>query len=307
MSPSNIFPTPRPFPKGSHEQKVYEFYRHGAGNFGDFHGGYLNFGLWEDDVRNYVEAAGKLVHRLGDLLKLTPESRLLDVACGMGPQDVYLVRNFGVRSIDALDLLPEHLAHAERRIREAGFQELIRLHHGTATELPFGNESFSHVLCIEGLVHFNTRGKFFRECRRVLQPGGRIAFADYAARREPRNILERGLLRLVTRLWYIPYENAETPEKYRSRLEDLGFEEVRVHAIGEQVIPGYCREQARPECIAELTRIRGLFAGRIGHVIDIVLDWAYRQGLVEYILVEGRLAEKAVGVIREPGADPGRR
>jgi ubiquinone/menaquinone biosynthesis C-methylase UbiE len=280
--------TPELFSKDSHEKKVYDFYIPGVDRFGDFHGGYLNFGYWEDGVHDYVTAAERLIERLGEMLHLTSESKLLDVACGMGPQDVYLARKFPVGSIDALDLLPEHLEHASRRVREAGLQDRIEFHQGTATKLPFPDTSFTHVLSVEGLIHFNTRSMFFRECHRVLKPGGRVVFADYVGKREPKTALDRALLKLVTKVWHIPFENVASPRQYQEQLERLGFDEVRVHCVGDRVIPGYCREQARPECIAELTRIRGFFAGRIGHIVDIIVDLSFRWQLIDYVLVEGR-------------------
>lgn len=273
---------------GSQEEKVYEFYRYGVEKFGDFHGGYLNFGYWENNTTNYVQAAENLVSRLAHFLHLDANSNILDVACGMGSQDIYICQNFTLKSIDALDLLSEHLVHAKKRVQDSNLQQKIRLHQGTATALPFDDQSFSQVLCIEGLVHFNTREKFFQECSRVLKPAGRIAFSDYAVKKEPQNNLERFILRLVTKLWNIPYINADSPAQYKQRLEKCGFDQVVIHCVGEHVIPGYCHEQNRAECISELTRIRGFFAGRIGHIIDIVLQWAYHKGLVEYILVEAK-------------------
>jgi ubiquinone/menaquinone biosynthesis C-methylase UbiE len=277
--------------KGSQEEAVSKFYAYGVENFGDFHGGYLNFGYWEEGNKDYLIAAERLIHKLGDLLKLDRDSALLDVACGMGGQDVYLARNFPLKSIVAFDLMAEHLSHAKRRIDHADLAGIIKTKQGTATNLTFNDSTFSHILCVEGIVHFNTRFDFFRECHRVLKPGGRVVFSDYALKKTPKNAFDRWLLKTVTNLWHIPVVNIDSPEVYQERLEQVGFQNVKIHCVGENVVPGYCKEQARSECINELSRIRGFFAGRIGHIIDIVLDWAYRFGLVEYIFVEGEKPE----------------
>src|SRR5262245_64774159 len=102
----------------SHERAVENFYSAGAENFGDFHGGYLNFGLWEDGNEDYVTAAENLVMRIGALLGLDSNSHLLDVAPGMGSQDVLLYRKFGSPRIDALDATWKHVEHGRRRARE---------------------------------------------------------------------------------------------------------------------------------------------------------------------------------------------
>lgn len=278
------------FSPESHESKVTKFYAHGVENFDDFHGGYLNFGLWENGNKDYVVAAETLIKKLGTMLELKSDSHLLDVACGMGGQDVVLATNFPVGKITAFDLMYEHLNHARKRLEKANLLDKVELKQGTATDLPFEKETFSHVLCVEGIVHFDTREKFFKECHRVLKPGGRVVFADYVAKKEPSNALETFILRLVTKVWNIPFENADTPERYKTKLEKNGFKDVVVHCVGENVIPGYCEEQNREECIQELVRIRGWFAGRIGHVIDHILEWAYRSGLIDYVLVEANKA-----------------
>lgn len=274
------------FSPDTHESKVTKFYAHGVENFDDFHGGYLNFGLWENGNKDYVVAAETLIKKLGTMLELKTDSHLLDVACGMGGQDVVLAQNFPVGKITAFDLMYEHLNHAKKRIDAANLSDKIELKQGTATAIPFQAETFTHILCVEGIVHFDTREKFFKECHRVLKPGGRVVFADYVAKKEPSNTLETFILRLVTKVWNIPFENADTPDRYKAKLEKNGFKDVVVHCIGEKVIPGYCEEQNREECIQELVRIRGWFAGRIGHVIDHILEWAYVKGLIEYVLVE---------------------
>src|SRR5215813_9928575 len=96
----------------SHERAVENFYSAGAENYGDFHGGYLNFGLWEHGNERYLCAAETLVMRIGAMLGLNGNSYLLDVAPGMGPQDVLLYNRFGHPRIDALDATWKHVEHS---------------------------------------------------------------------------------------------------------------------------------------------------------------------------------------------------
>lgn len=269
----------------SHEQRVERFYGWGVEGYGDFHGGYLNFGLWEEGVADYLGAAENMVRRMGTLLGLDGGSCLLDVGCGMGSQDLYLLRNFGPRSIDALDVTWPHVEHARRRAHEAGCEDRVRFHHGTATSLPFPDESFTHVLSIEALEHVDTRDDFLREAHRVLAPGGVAAFADYTLKREPRNTVERFIVEAARSLWKVPRVNVITSDVYREKLLRAGFVNVEVEEVGSLTIPGYYREQRRPETIRELTKIRGLVAGRMGWVIDLAVLKAYEWGLMEYVFV----------------------
>ncbi len=78
----------------SHENGVQNFYSAGLHSYHDYHRGYLNFGYWENNEISYEEAADSLVKKLGTLLGLNEDSELLDVGCGMGPQDIYLFNLF---------------------------------------------------------------------------------------------------------------------------------------------------------------------------------------------------------------------
>jgi len=47
-----------------------------------------------------------------------------------------------------------------------------RLVRGRAEQLPFPDESFDRLFCVNALHHFDDRVQFFAEARRVLKPGG---------------------------------------------------------------------------------------------------------------------------------------
>jgi ubiquinone/menaquinone biosynthesis C-methylase UbiE len=271
--------------RASHERAVERFYSYGAECYGDFHQGYLNLGLWENGINDYVAAAENLLRRLGDRLGLGPGSHLLDVACGMGTQDLYLERHYGPLEIDALDVTWKHVERGLHVARQEHLEPVLRFRHGSATSLPFGDEMFSHVLCIEGSVHFDTRERFFREAARVLKPGGVIAIADYTLKRKPRNAAERFVLSTTCGLWKIPQENRDSKEAYQRKMMSSGLTNVTLEEVGRLTYPGYYREQRRPECRRELARIRGFVGGRLGQIADVAAFKAYQMGLVEYVLV----------------------
>jgi len=272
-------------PVTAHERHVERLYARGVENYGDYGAGYLNFGLWENGEADYVRAAERLVHRIGELLGLAPGARVLDAAPGMGSQDLYLDVHFGPLEVDAVDITRLHVEHGRRKAAAAGVTERLRFHHASATRLPFAERSFTHALSLEAAHHFDTRGRFFEEVARVLAPGGVLAMADFVLAREPRTAWQRALLDAACRLWRVPNANVDTLSAYCRRLEAAGFAVTSVEDVSERTFPGYYREQCRPERRREVARIRGFVGGRIGHVLNIAIHAVHTARLVDYVLV----------------------
>lgn len=271
----------------AHERKVEKLYGGGAENYFDWHNNYLNFGLWENGNTDYNTAAENLVHRMGTILGLNENSKLLDVAPGMGTQDVYFLENFGPLSIDGLDVTWKHIEHSRRRASEAGAEGRLRFHHGTAIDIPFPDESFTHVLSIEGPEHFDTREKFLHEASRVLQPGGVIAMSDYIVKNPARNLFQKLVIAVARRLWQVPRANIYDANVYRQKMQEAGFDKIEIEEVGASVIPGYYFEQMRPESIRAITRIRGFALARLGLLLDVTVYRGFTMGLLEYVLVRG--------------------
>jgi ubiquinone/menaquinone biosynthesis C-methylase UbiE len=268
-----------------HEDRVERLYERGVARYGDYGNGYLNFGLWTPGVTDYVTAAEAMVLHLGRMLELSAAARLLDAAPGMGAQDVLLDRSFGPLEIDAVDVTAAHVAQARRRAREAGAEHRLRFHHGSATRLPFDDQTFSHALCLEAAHHFDTRGQFFTEAARVLKPGGLLVLADFVLTHPPRTAWHRLVLEATCSLWQVPRANVATIDQYEAALSSAGFRMSDAQVVSDRTFPGYYREQCRPERRREVTRIRGFIGGRIGHILNVAIHGVHVARLVDYVLV----------------------
>ncbi|MDQ3265826.1 MAG: methyltransferase domain-containing protein [Myxococcota bacterium] len=281
----------RQWDQQSHEAKVEKFYAPGAANFSEIHGGYLNFGLWEREGMTYLEAAEQLIRTLGERAQLDANSTLLDVACGTGAQDLVLAKTFGPKQISGLDLTWGHVEIARDRAKKAGLSDRLSFHHGTAVMLPFPDASFSHVMSVEGCVHFDTREAFMREAFRVLQPGGRLVMADYDLRREPKGA-DKLLLSAMCEAWHVPLANRVPATTFAGTLERIGFVEPKVEQVAEKTIPQYVREQYTWRHFRQLSKVRGTLISAGSLVIDALVALAYKRGILGYILVQ---AEKPKG------------
>ena len=116
--------------------------------------------------------AGRLVRFAG----IGAGEAVLDVGCGTGVVAITAARA-GAR-VEALDLTPELLVQARENARIAGHESVVWT-EGDAEQLPYADASFDVVLSQFGHMFAPRPDVVIAEMRRVLKPGGRIAFATW--------------------------------------------------------------------------------------------------------------------------------
>jgi len=104
-----------------------------------------------------------------------PGELVLDVGTGTGVVALTAARA-GAR-VSALDLTPVLLDHARENARIAG-QDIAWV-EGDAEQLPYADASFDVVLSQFGHMFAPRPDVAISEMRRVLKPGGRVAFATW--------------------------------------------------------------------------------------------------------------------------------
>ena len=137
-------------------------------SFGRSAGGYDAAATLQSRVRD------ELLERL-DIVRLEP-AVVLDMGAGTGHASAALKRRYRAAQVIALDL-------AEGMLREAGRQQTLlrrfRRVCGTATALPLRDASVDLVFSNLMLQWCNDPEAVFRECRRVLRPGGLFTFTTF--------------------------------------------------------------------------------------------------------------------------------
>jgi SAM-dependent methyltransferase len=116
--------------------------------------------------------AGRLVRFAG----IRAGEAVLDVGTGTGVVAITVAR--AGAQVKALDLTPELLVEARANARIAG-QEQIEWTEGDAEQLPYPDASFDVVLSQFGHMFAPRPDVVIAQMRRVLRPGGRIAFTTW--------------------------------------------------------------------------------------------------------------------------------
>ena len=129
--------------------------------------------IGQESWRNAAEQA-----EIADLLGLTPDSRVLDVACGAGGHSLALVERSGCR-LSGLDIVPEGIAHANALAAERGLADRATFAVADCGgRLPFEDGTFDAVLCVDAVCHLPDRFGVMSEWGRLLGRGGRLVFTD---------------------------------------------------------------------------------------------------------------------------------
>jgi len=118
--------------------------------------------------------------RLAELVGFVGSERVLDVGSGLGGPSRYLAWRYGCR-VSGVDLTAEFVRVAEMLTRLTGFVGPVDYRQGDALDLPFESESFDVVWSQNAAMNIADRDRLYREMRRVLKPGGKLALQEVAA------------------------------------------------------------------------------------------------------------------------------
>ena len=240
--------------------------------------------LYSFDQDHYggLEAVLALARRAG----IDGASRVLDVCAGLAGPARFIARRWGAR-VTGVDLNPDRAAGARRLSDAVGLGGLVRIVRGDAQSLPFAPGAFTAVVSQEGLLHVPDKGRALAECRRVLLPGGRIAFTDWIA--TPR--LGDGQRRRLEE--WMAAVTLQTIDAYRRLLRRAGFAVIDAEDLSAEWI-GILRRR--------LEMFRGLKADTVARLGQARYDeyeqlYGFFVGLVE----AGRLGGARFSATAGPG------
>jgi SAM-dependent methyltransferase len=111
-------------------------------------------------------------------LDLHPDHHVLEVASGSGGPARYLASSVSCR-VTGIDANEAGVATANQSAAGSGRADRITFKVADAnSRLPFDDNFFDAMLCVDSMNHFPDRLKVFQEWRRVLRPGRRAVFTD---------------------------------------------------------------------------------------------------------------------------------
>lgn len=162
-----------------------------------------------------VEATDALI----DQLSITPETRVLDIGCGIGGASRHVAARTGAH-VRGIDLTPDFIAVAKALSAATDMADRTSFTTGSALDLPEADASADLALMFHVGMNIEDKTRLFSEAARVLVPGGTFALFD----------VMRGSDRPLT----FPFPWAEQadfsfvapPETYRQAAAAAGFSQV---------------------------------------------------------------------------------
>jgi SAM-dependent methyltransferase len=194
------------------------------------------WGITYDEL-GQAQVTGKLRKALGHALG--HYGRALEIGAGTGYFTLNLLRAGVIDEVVATDISPGMLRALEGSARELG--EQVETAACEASELPFADDCFDLVFGHAVLHHLPDLDAAFREFRRVLRPGGMLAFCGEPSRYGDRIAAVPKLgARAVSPLWRALMGASERRNGASGRTEEERLERVvDVHAFTPGALQGH--------------------------------------------------------------------
>ena len=112
------------------------------------------------------------------MLRLSPDARVLDLCTGTGDLAIELARMLGpAGEVVALDFCEPMLQIGREKARRRGLNHTVWL-QADALQLPFAPDQFDAATMAFGLRNLIDKAVALREIHRVLKPGGTVAILE---------------------------------------------------------------------------------------------------------------------------------
>jgi len=217
----------------SHYDRVTDAWKEFMGE--DFHFGYF---LGED--MELPSATDMMIEKMAGLCEIGPDTRVLDVGCGIGAPAFYLHEKFGC-TIDGISTSEKGIRLANEAAEQRGYRD-VRFRVGDGMDNGFPDRTFDLVWIMEAAHLMLDKKKLFRECHRVLKEGGTLVMCDLV--QHMLMPLHKGVLFLFAhfREYYRLLKTfapgqLPTMGNYTDAIIDAGFREITILDVSEHVLP----------------------------------------------------------------------
>jgi ubiquinone/menaquinone biosynthesis C-methylase UbiE len=199
---------------------------------------------WDSQANKWYEqrsamlGASRPIHEwLVNHLEPSNGQRILEIAAGPGDTGFFAAQRLGQGRLVSTDISEAMVDVARQRGAELGVQNVdYRVLDAQAMDV--ADASFDGVICRWGFMLMPDPAAAFRECRRVLVPGGRLVFAVFTGPDEnpfasipARILVDAGHLARSTTAWQPGILALADRTRVQALLDDAGFASTHIESV----------------------------------------------------------------------------
>lgn len=228
----------------------------------------IHIGLYGSPGEAIATASERTVATMAARLpKLNAQSRVIDLGAGYGGAARWLAERTGCR-VTCVNLSETQNARNRALTQAAGLADRIEVLDASFEDVPCPTGGYDVVWSQDSILHSGDRARVLREVDRLLKPGGEVIFTDPMQADDcPAGVLAPVLER-------IHLDSLGSIAFYRAQARELGWQELAVMPMTEQLVNHYTR--VREELVGRreelLETVSAEFLDRmvrgLGHWID---------------------------------------
>lgn len=280
-------------PRASDQSKLEAYYSNLQTVFWFDHvlGGARHFGYYESGNSSPFplhRSLQRMEAQLFDALALPAGSKVLDAGCGAGHVAAFMARQ-GLH-VTAIDVVPRHVQltvktqarlASDHDIRGSVVARQMDYHHID----PLLDGTFDGVYTIEALVHATDPSAVLAGFLRTLKPGGHIVMHEYE---QDLSQDEQSMMAIVNDGFSMAMNAVSRPGILRDLLERVGFQDVKIRDLSENVRPMTRMNYAISIVPYSLLKPLGLAKHSLNAVAGVELYKNQKRGLWKYIQISAR-------------------